>query len=256
MRIALTHDLPPGGAYRYLVETTVRSAREHDYVLFITGDPAAVDPRLGAAVRRIQSVGAAPAPGSGRVRRLTARHAPTSARSPRRSSTSISTSPSSTLRRPRKRRSRSSGSVRHHRSISPRRSAGARTSAGINPGSMAGHPPVARFAERRGRPSNGCSEARIATRSRPRPPSSRTRRSRSSPSNGRTGARPRGAIRAPIWTGSSRAQRRGRACCRWARSIRPRVTISSSKRSGSSRTACGRSSRSSTSARTHDSPSC
>ena len=72
MRIALTHDLPPGGAYRYLVETTVRSAREHDYVLFITGDPAAVDPRLGAAVRRIQSVGAAPAPGSGRVRRLTA----------------------------------------------------------------------------------------------------------------------------------------------------------------------------------------
>lgn len=71
MRIALTHDLPPGGAYRYLIETTVRSAREHEYVLFVTGDASAVDPRLAAAVRHVESVGG-PAPGSGRVRQLRA----------------------------------------------------------------------------------------------------------------------------------------------------------------------------------------
>ena len=35
MKIALYHDLPPGGALRYLVETTARSALDHDYTLFI-----------------------------------------------------------------------------------------------------------------------------------------------------------------------------------------------------------------------------
>lgn len=72
MRIALTHDLPPGGAYRYLIETTVRSACEHEYVLFVMGDPSAVDTRLAAAVAGIESVGPGPRPGTGRIRQLTA----------------------------------------------------------------------------------------------------------------------------------------------------------------------------------------
>jgi glycosyltransferase involved in cell wall biosynthesis len=72
MRIALTHDLPAGGGYRYLIETTVRSACEHEYVLLTTGDDDEVDPRLRAAVKAVEVVPNTRAPGKGRIQPLAA----------------------------------------------------------------------------------------------------------------------------------------------------------------------------------------
>lgn len=70
MRIALWHDLPPGGARRYLVETTARLALAHDVTLVTTrtGDDDADLLEHVAAVHRVP--GSPPA--RGRVARLLA----------------------------------------------------------------------------------------------------------------------------------------------------------------------------------------
>ena len=55
MRIALVHDLPPGGALRFVRETTRRSAAEHRYDL-VTAAGAGVDADLAEAVHAVVEV--------------------------------------------------------------------------------------------------------------------------------------------------------------------------------------------------------
>jgi glycosyltransferase involved in cell wall biosynthesis len=69
MRIALTHDMPPGGGYRHMVETTVRSATQHEYVLFTTEPVDRIDPRLAGAVAAVETV-EAPDPDDARIEQL------------------------------------------------------------------------------------------------------------------------------------------------------------------------------------------
>ena len=70
MRIALWHDLPPGGALRHLVATTARSARTHDYTLFASGAATDQPSDLTESVARV--IGDAPPTRDGRLARLVA----------------------------------------------------------------------------------------------------------------------------------------------------------------------------------------
>lgn len=70
MRIALWHDLPPGGARRYLVETTARLAADHDITL-VTTKPGDDDPDLLEHVDAVHRVPGRARTG-GRIARLLA----------------------------------------------------------------------------------------------------------------------------------------------------------------------------------------
>ncbi len=56
MKIALYHDLPPGGALRYLLETTRRSAADHEYTLVADRDEQVQHGDLAHVVHRVIAV--------------------------------------------------------------------------------------------------------------------------------------------------------------------------------------------------------